>query len=821
MVTAMPKVDIVKEGKISAKALEEINKVNVLTDRVKKRKQEYLAATSHLCAERSRLVTESWKETEGMPVVLRRAKLFQKIMEGISVAIWDDELIVGSQTKYLRGAGPNVDMSPESLIETLGSEKLTLSGEVLEGAVTEEERLNLLEDLKYWKVHAPGVIAKKLFDEKEPGLSDYRNANILTLGMGIGGGGGGIIDFNKVMENGINGIRKQIEEAIEKLDFSVWGDWQKYEFLQAGLICCDAVVRFAGRYAELAREMAAKEKDEVRKRELEQIAENCEWVPANPPRTFHEALQSFRFVYLAINLLSASAGEPLGRMDQCFFPSYEKDILEGRITRQEAAELLGCLWVKLIEMQMIAGMQGKQMSQSSQSQDITIGGVTKEGKDATNDLTFLLLEVTRQMKLPQPPLYLRCHQGTPEELWLKAIETNRDVAGMPAFMNDAVVLLKMVDSGVPLTEARNYVTGGCIAYHVPGGSVSSPGGFFNKAKIFELTLNDGIDPMSGKQLGLKTGDPRNFKSYEELYNAFLKQVEYMVEIFVKRVKMMKQISPEFFANPLLSILQDDCIEKGKDLLQPGVLRYPWLNGGDYSDIGHQNVADGLTAIKKLVFEEKKLSMGDLLDALKVNFAGKEDIRRMLLSAPKYGNDDDYADDIFNAVSLDTTRIMAKPLSLYGKPMHNVRGGASQHYWGGKTVGALPDGRKAWEPTADANLSPVQGMDTKGPTAVFLSASKVNHQEYAYATLLNMKIMPTILKTKEGMRNLISLIKIYFERGGYHVQFNMIDSSILLDAKKHPEKHRELVVRVAGYSAYFVELVPKMQDEIIHRTLHSF
>jgi pyruvate formate-lyase/glycerol dehydratase family glycyl radical enzyme len=811
MVTTMPKVDIIKEGKISAKALEEINKVNVLTDRVKKRKQEYLAAIPHLCAERSRLVTESWKETEGMPVVLRRAKLFQKIMEGISVTIWDDELIVGSQTKYLRGAGPNIDVSPQQLIETLGSEKLTLKGEVDEGAVTEEERLSLLEDLKYWKVHAPGVIARKLVNEKT------KTPDVFVM-VGLEGG---IIDFNKVMENGINGIRKQIEEAIEKLDFSVWGDWQKYEFLQAGLICCDAVVRFAGRYAELAREMAAKEKDEVRKRELEQIAENCEWVPANPPRTFHEALQSFRFVYLAINLLSASAGEPLGRMDQCFFPSYEKDILEGRITRQEAAELLGCLWVKLIGMELIAGIQGKKMSQSSQSQDITIGGVTKEGKDATNDLTFLLLEVTRQMKLPQPPLYLRCHQGTPEELWLKAIETNRDVAGMPAFMNDAVVLLKMVDSGVPLTEARNYVTGGCICYHVPGCAAVNGASFFNKVKIFELTLNDGVDPSTGKQLGLKTGDPRNFKSYEELYNAFLKQVEYFVEIVVKGLKIMRQIPLDFSANPLVSILLEDCIEKGKDLLQPGVLRYPWLNGADYADIGHQNVADGLTAIKKLVFEEKKLSMGDLLDALKVNFAGKEDIRRMLLSAPKYGNDDDYADDIFNAVSLDTTRIMAKPLSLYGKPMHNVRGGASQHYWGGKTVGALPDGRKAWEPTADANLSPVQGMDTKGPTAVFLSASKVNHQEYAYATLLNMKIMPTILKTKEGMRNLISLIKIYFERGGYHVQFNMIDSSILLDAKKHPEKHRELVVRVAGYSAYFVELVPKMQDEIIHRTLHSF
>ncbi len=818
MTTKLEPVPISKEGRIYGAALQEIDAVDVLTERVMKRKQACLAATPHLCAERSRLVTNSWKETEGEPMVLRRAKLFKKVMEEVTVSIWDDELIVGSQTKYLRGGPPGVDYSSVPARTTLEAEKLTIKGEVAEGIVTEEDRETLLQDLDYWTGRAPGDVLKRLVLEKlQLPFDDYAEAHMLSDGPFSSAAPGRSTDYHKVMASGLSGIRQKIVEAMSQLDFSDWGDWAKYEFYEASLICCDAVVAFARRYAQLAREKATAEVDPVRKQELEQIAAACDWVPANPPRTFHEALQSVWFMHLANDLEIPSGGQPLGRMDQYLFPFYEKDLLEGRLTRQKAAELLGCFWIKLCETETIFSLHDQQIGQGSQFQDVTIGGVTREGKDATNDLTFLILEVTRQMKVNQPPIYLRYHQGVGEEILLKAIETNRDHgAGMPAFMNDAPTLLKFTDRGVPIADAREWICEGCIIPAVPSGCVADPGFMFNKVKAFELALHNGVEPRSGKRLGPETGDPRDFASYDDLYVAFLGQLEHMVEVFTKVWRLAQQIRGEIFAMPFAALTVDDCIGKGKGLLQGG-MRFPWLKG-DYADVGHQNVADGLTAIKKVVFDEKKVTMAELLEALNANFEGKEKLRQMLLSAPKYGNDDEYADEVFNAVSLDASRIMAQP-DLYGKPMHIARGGASQHYWAGNTISALPDGRKAWEPTADANLSPVQGMDTHGPTAVLLSATKVNHLEYAMTTLLNMKLMPSLLATREGMRKVISLLKIYFDRGGWQIQFNMIDPGLLAEAKLHPEKHRELLVRVAGYSAYFVELSPKVQDEIVARTIH--
>jgi formate C-acetyltransferase len=319
-------------------------------------------------------------------------------------------------------------------------------------------------------------------------------------------------------------------------------------------------------------------------------------------------------------------------------------------------------------------------------------------------------------------------------------------------------------------------------------------------------------------LGPATGDPRNFKTYEELYDAFIKQLEHAVYLFYKIYQVFMGRRGELYSNPFISMLQDDCIKTGKNEQQLGGARYPQLHA-DYADVGHQNVADSLTEIKKLVFEEKKISMTELLDALAVNFEGKEDLRQMLLTAPKYGNDDDYADNTFNEITSDTMRIMAQPLDWAGYPLYILRGGGSGHYYGGMTVGALPDGRKAYVAVADGNLSPVQGMDIKGPTAVILSATKINHTEYAMTTLLNMKIMPAVVQTNEGIRKVISLIKTFFDRGGWHVQFNMIDQETLLEAQKHPEQYRNLMVRVGGYSAYFVELSPEVQNDIITRTQH--
>ncbi|MFC1928778.1 glycyl radical protein [Chloroflexota bacterium] len=798
--------------------IDEVYKVNVLTDRVQKHRNESLAASQHICAEKCRLITQSWRETEGQPVVIRRARLFEKVLQGKSIVIRDDELIVGSQTKYVRGASPTLDYASRPFLELLTAEKLTADSEVVEAFVTEEEMSSLLEDARYWDGQAPGDVLKELVRETvTEQIDDIYEAHLFRWQFEKPGGGRSI-DYDKVINQGINGVLREIREEIESVDLSVRGNWEKYEFLKAGIICCETLINFAHRYASLARALAERESDAVRKKELEKIAEVCQWVPANPARNFYEALQSFWFAYLAINLEDGVYGDPLGRMDQYLYPFYEKDISEGRITRQEAAELLGCLWVKCNDLMVVKAEKVQQFNQGSMFQDVTICGVTEDGKDATNELSFLILEVTHQMKMPQPAVYIRYHNFISDDLMVKAIETNRDHgAGIPCFINDAPMLLKLTDRGVPLKDARNWIAQGCIDMYIAGASAAGKAVMYNPAKVFELALNDGIDPRTGKQLGLKTGDPRKFKTYEELYDAFIKQFEYTVKLAAKVARVAIQARGELFMQPFVSILMSGCIESGKDFDQGG-FHYPQVRT-DWNYVGDQNVADGLTAIKKLVFDDKKLTMGEILDALAVNFEGKEELRQMLLAAPKYGNDDDYADDIWNSVYLDTGRIMTQERNLEGYPMHINRGGASGHWWAGKCTGALPDGRKAWEATADGNVSPVQGSDVRGPTAILLSATKVNQTEHAMSVVLNMKIMPAVVRTKEGIRKLLYLIKTYFDRGGWHVQFNMIDREILLEAQKHPEQHRQLMVRVAGYSAYFVELSREIQDEIIGRTEH--
>ncbi|MFC1986720.1 pyruvate formate lyase family protein, partial [Chloroflexota bacterium] len=651
--------------------IDEVNKVNVLTDRVKKHREECMAAIQHICAERSRLLTQSWKETEGQPVVIRRARLMEKVLQGISIVIRDGELIVGSQSKYVRGASPAVDYASRPFVKLLSAEKLTAESEVVEAFITEEERLSLLEDTLYWDGKAPGDVARQIVrEEVTEQLEDFYDAHLFRWQFEKSVGARNI-DYAKIINQGINGVLREIREELEKIDLSVRESWEKYEFLKAGIICCEALINFAHRYASLAREMAEQENDVVKKNELEKIAKVCQWVPANPARSFYEALQSFWLAFMVLNFERGLHTEAPGRMDQYLYPPYEKDIREGRITRQEAAELLGSLWVKFNEMGSVKAEAVQQLNQASQFQDVTICGVTRDGKDATNELSFLLLEVTRQMKMTQPPLYLRYHNGLNDELLIKAIETNRDhTAGNPCFLNDAPTLIKLTDRGVPLTEARDWIATGCIEAYITAAAAGGNGILFNPPKVFELALNNGIDPRTGKQLGPATGDARNFKSYEELYDAFIKQFEYFAELAAKVGRVAEQARAEIFRQPYASILMNDCMKKGKDFLQGG-LRYPQLRSS-FNYIGHQNVADGLTAIKKLVFDEKKLSMVEVLDALAVNFEGKEELRQMLLAAPKYGNDDDYADNIWNEVSLDTGRILTQQLDLAGYPVYIQR-----------------------------------------------------------------------------------------------------------------------------------------------------
>jgi pyruvate formate-lyase/glycerol dehydratase family glycyl radical enzyme len=800
---------------VTAVAARDTEAVNVLTDRVKQRLAALRAAEVHISSVRSRLVTDSWKKTEGENLHIRRAKLFRDMLEGIDIAIRDGELIVGAQSRYVRGASPPVDFSPSPSIQAAA--KPQGNSPLVEAVLTEEDRDILLEDAEYWTGKSPGeMIMARMKELVIPELEDYHEAHVFHFTCERPGQARMLSGV--FIEKGFKGILQDIEDEIRNTDVRLSGDLQKYEFLKAGAISCQAMIAFAGRYAALAREMAERESDPVRKEELEKIAEHCEWVPANPPRTFHEALQSFWLTWIAYNLEVGSHSEAPGRMDQYLYPSYEEDISEGKITRQEAAELLGLLWVKFNEMETIKGAFVKQSSQGSQFQDVTIGGLTKDGKDACNDLTMLMMETAGQTRLPQPPLYLRCHNLMREDVLVKAVETSRNHgAGIPAFLNDEVSLVTLMKRGVTIADARDYVVGGCIGLNLPNGPNLDTPFLFNTPKIFELFLNNGVDPVTGKRLGPETGDPRSFATFDEFYEAWLKHFKFVADLAHKLYRVFVLARAEYQSYPFASILIEDCIKKGKSYSQGGA-RYPQLDVG-FVPIGHQNIADGLTAIKKLVFKEKKLDMGELLDALAVNFEGKEDLRHMLLTAPKYGNDEDEPDDMFSKLSLDVTRIMSDHLEWEGYPMCVMRGGGSGHFWGGMSTGALPDGRKAFEAVADGNLSPVQGMDTKGPTAVILSATRVNQTEYSLTTLLNMKIMPSIVETREGIKKVIALIKTLFDRGGWHIQFNMLDHQTLLDAQNHPELHRSLVVRVGGYSAYFVDLTPEIQKDVITRTQH--
>jgi pyruvate-formate lyase len=556
--------------------------------------------------------------------------------------------------------------------------------------------------------------------------------------------------------------------------------------------------------------MASTERDPVRKKELEQIAEHCDWVPAKAPRTFAEGLQSLWFYHLAFCKENPMVPIYLGLMDHWLYPLYEKDLKEGRLTRQAAAELLGCLFVKINEGESFRGFIIAQTAAASMFRHITIGGKTKDGKDITNELSFLILEVTRQMKMRDPAVYIRYHDGINRDFLIKALEVVRDYkGGNPAFLNYEVAARNLMDYGASMEDAAEWVGSGCLNYHIPHCNIHPQAlDVLNLSKILEITLHNGVDPRTGKKIGLETGDVTKFTRIEQLYEAWEKQVAWFFDIAVRSCFLGHSVRIlECNSNPFGSALLEDCITKGLDLNEGGV-RYP----------GQQvNIA----AIKYLVYDNKKLTMAELLDVLAADFEGKEDVRQMCLQAPKYGNDDDYTDDIFNYVSLKVQEIMLnKPNPWTGKKWRLFRPASTGHYYQGRVVGALPNGRKAWTALNDAAFSAMGGADTKGPTALINSATEVDHFRHLNAGILNMKFSKAIVTTREKLAKVLALVKTFMERGQFHIQFNITSQQDLIEARKHPEQWKSLIVRVAGYSAYFVELPTEIQDEIIARTEHE-
>jgi len=823
--------------------VEAVKNVNVMTDRLKNRVKEWQEAIPKVSPRSSRAFTESWKQTEGLHRDLRWAKASQNMFKAAVPVIREGELIVGSQTPDVRGADVTIAIDPINLLKQLDERALyRIMSDRESASISEEDEKVFREDAQYWIEHLPPDYTTDWLTE-ELGEKHFdvcfNEARVLgheqmkhRRGARLPAVSSECALCTRLLNEGLNGIIAQVKAELEKMVKEGYGSpgateaaGDKYYLLKSMIICLEAVIDWANRHAQVARSLAEKESDPVRKKELEKIAEHCDWVPANPPRSFWEAVQFVRFIHLAHRLeVPGRPGGSIGRLDEYLYPYYEKDLREGKITRQEAAELLGCLWLKTRELEQLNSFEERIKGfVGSLFANVTIGGQTKEGRDATNELSWIILEVMRQMKLSEPSVYIRYHSGMSHEFLIHALECNRDFGGgNPAFMNDEIGTARYIDRGVTLEDATEWVASGCLAINLAGiDQHNGPSGHVNQAKVFEVTLYNGFDPRTGKQVGLKTGDVTKFTSIDQLYEAFLKQSDYFTEIMRKDYFIRR--SSNYYASPnpaFGSALFPASITTGLSAGKGGV-KYACNGGYWVADRGTSDVTDSLAAIKHLVFDKKKLTMAELLESLKTNWEGHEDVHQMCLKAPKFGNDDDYVDDIFNYISLKTQEILLKrPDPFTGEKPFLFKGAAAGHIALGEAVGALPNGRTAYTSLNDGFSSAMPGMDVKGPTAVINSATKVDHTWNEVGFVHNMKFSKAMLNTPEKLEHLLTLIKTYFARGGWHIQCNIHSAEELLEAKKHPEKYEDLVVRVAGFCAYFVDLEPSVQDEIISRTLHT-
>ena len=764
-----------------------------------------------ICIERGYLMTESYKETEAEPPVIRRAKGLEKVLEEMTIGIEDGELIVGRATSKQRG-GPLI---PEVQWEWYLEEMDSLSSREWDrlAPLTEEEKAKMKEFLPYWKGkslyekwHAviPENALKLNHKIQAPVSSCINNMHLAHISP----------DYERVLTKGLNDVKKQADEELGKLALADLKDFWKFQFLKAVNITLEAAVNFAKRYAELATSLAEKEPNAQRKAELEKIAEICNWVPANPARSFYEALQSIWFTHIALMMEGWGPGINFGRPDQYLHPFYRKDIEEGRTTKEEARELIALLYIK---MNGLVTPQGNEIVRTFAGfpiwTNVTLGGLTKDGKDAVNELSYLFLDAEEDVGLTAEDLVIRIHKNTPDAFVMRACEVAKLLRGKLKFVSDETAIQQLLTDGKPVEYARDYVIAGCNIPTVPGYSQDMTGGMFNLPLMLELALNNGVSRLTGEQIGPKTGDPREFKSYVEVWDAYKKQVEALLPILMLFRNTDRQLFAEFCPTPFQSALFHGCIEKGLDITNGGTA--PYMTHF-LSLSGTPNVGDSLAAIKKAVFEDKKITMDRLIDALDKDFEGEEEILHILNSAPKFGNDDDYVDSIVNEVIIHGRNEAAKYKGIAGLLTTVAAISVTANVPLGYIVGALPDGRRAGQPLSEGGISPYQGRNVSGPTATMRSVAGLDHLKLTGGSVLNMRFNPDVLEGESKMRKFASLIRTFFETGGALVQFNIVGTDTLRDAQKHPGKYRDLLVRVATYSAYFVELSPEVQDDIIAR-----
>lgn len=809
---------------------------------------------------RAKLITESYKETEGEPIITRRAKAFAHILHNIPIIIRDNELIVGSSTIAPRGC----QTFPEFSYEWLEAELDTVATRTADPfEIAEETKAELKEADKYWKGKTTSELATSYMAPEAIKAIEH---NIFTPGNYFYNGVGHVtVKYWEVLETGFEGI---MEKAQKELDGCSVGDGnyaRKSHFLEAVILSCKAVIDYAGRYAKLAQEMAAQTSDPVRKQELFVIAENCSRVPAKGAQNFYEACQSFWFVQQLLQMESSGHSISPGRFDQYMYPYYKKDMEAGTITREFAQELMDCIWIKLNDLNKCrdaASAEG--FAGYSLFQNLIAGGQNKEGEDVTNDLSVMCIQASMHVHLPAPSLSVRVWNGSPHEFLIKAAELTRTGIGLPAYYNDEVIIPALQNRGLSLEDAREYNIIGCVEPQKAGKTEGwHDAAFFNMCRPLELVFSNGMD--KGEMVGIPTGDVTQMKTFDEFFDAYKKQMEYCISLLVNADNAIDVAHAERCPLPFLSCMIDDCLKEGKSVQEGGAV----YNFTGPQGFGIANMADGLFAIRKLVYEDKKVSMKELKEALAWNYdkgldaqsagdmtemimkamqkAGRnvdastaegllktfmgmkpgeqktqrfKEIHDMIDEVPKFGNDIPEVDYFAREVAYTYT----KPLQKYNNP----RGGKFQAGLypvsanvplGGQT-GATPDGRYAHTPVADG-VSPSAGKDVKGPTAAATSVSRLDHFIVSNGTLFNQKFHPSALSGREGLEKFVALIRGYFDQKGMHMQFNVVDRQTLLDAQEHPEKYKHLVVRVAGYSALFTTLSRSLQDDIIRRTEQGF
>ena len=785
-----------------------------MNERIKKLREQSVTTEPTLSIERAVLVTEAYKKYLGsVSTPVLRALTFKHILENKKLCINDGELIVGEKGEKPQSSPTFPELCCHTLedIDVMDKRKHIFFRSTREVKKTQEETI-----IPYWQGKS---IREQIMASVSEEWKDCYLAGIFTEFMEQRGPGHTVAD-GKMYKKGMNDFKADIREQLEGLDFLNDGDAvAKRNQLEAMDICCDALILFGKRYADYARELAAKEPDATRKEELLQIAANCDVVPANKPETFAQAIQMYWFVHIGITteLNPWDAYSP-GRLDQHLNPFYEKETEAGTLTRDQAKELLECLWIKFNNQPAPpkVGITLKESATYTDFANINTGGITEDGQDGVNEVSYLILETMDEMTLLQPSSNVQISKKTPLHFLKKACEVSRKGWGQPAFYNTDAIIQELLRAGKTIEDARQAGASGCVETGAYGKEAYILTGYFNIPKILELTLNNGFDPNTGKQLGPKTGNAEDYKSYEELFEAFKKQIHHFVDIKVTGNNIIETIYAQNMPVPFLSVVTSDCITKAKDY-NAGGARY---NTNYIQGVGIGTITDSLCAIKHNVFEQTRFSMADLKKALDANFEGYEEIRGYVLNkTPKYGNDDDYADDIM----VDVFNLFHDEVT--GRD--NMKGGKYRidmlpttcHVYFGSVMDASPNGRLAKKPVSEG-ISPEKGADVNGPTAVIKSAAKMDHLRTG-GTLLNQKFTPPVVAGEKGLDNMAALVKSYFTMDGHHIQFNVIERKTLIAAQKNPEEYKDLIVRVAGYSDHFHNLDKELQDEIIDRTEQTF